>query len=269
MSRVRVPPGPPIRLCLKDAQASFCYDVNMSIDLQPSIDAVIDFTKLLAVYLKDVPELDVAIKLAADQPKLTRQLVTKYAELISYMARLTHEEQDQIQAAKRRLFEQNGEMGSAAEVCATELIQEISDQAVLPELMQHILDVDSTTEEALQILQQRMLGGHQMKIDGKTPRDGDEESNKVIWGHTQITDSSALLHFTFCHYLEQYYTIALLRRHVSSAEHKDFFLNAMIDAVIVDHLGDREFQGIYDIWVRSKPVGLGWIVPARLNSYLA
>lgn len=225
---------------------------------------------LLRSRLENVPELQSALELATVQPELVEDIYNGYAALITGMTGLTDTERYSIRAAKAHMLQTDSNFGTASEVSADELLAELGERKdVLTELVSSSIDPASPyTAPALDELVKRMEGGHRLKLSGKQPSDGDEESRKVIWGHTMITDSEALIHFISCHYLERYFAVGLTAQGSQLAQQKDFMLNALIDAVLVDHNGANKFAVIYDKWQTPKESGgLGWITDDRLASY--
>ncbi len=164
----------------------------------------------------------------------------------------------------------HGNFGTASEVSADELLTELGgNKDVISTLAQSAIDPRSAHfDPALDELKRRMEGGHVLKLSGKQPNDEDPESRKVIWGHTIITNPEALIHFMCCHYLERYFAEALTDQGSQLARQKDFMLNALIDVVLVDHVGANKYDSIYKRWRSSKDEGgLGWITDDRQASY--
>ncbi|MEI6716646.1 MAG: hypothetical protein WCK87_02870 [Candidatus Saccharibacteria bacterium] len=221
--------------------------------------------------LSAVPELETALQQAVGNINAAFDNYSEYVQVIERMTRLTETERKIIQNAKRVLETQKGSVGSASKVSASDILNELGDRKVLlTEIVLQSTDVDSQYYgAAMNELVVRMERGHQLKLSGKKFVDGDPESSKVIWGHTLIAGETAMLNFVICHYLERYFAVALTDKGLKLAQEKDFFLNAMIDVIIIDHLSAHsQFGDIFDLWSRSKDQGgLGWIVHDRLNTY--
>jgi hypothetical protein len=238
-----------------------------------SLDGMLDqHLSTLAERLAGVPELQPALGIIATDPEHARSVYRQYVELIGRMAVLNTEDIASIDEAQHRLRESKGEVGSASGVGANDILAELDGQ---PSMLTYIAlqSFDSMSpyyEPALNTLVERMEGGHEMKVAGKTPSDHDADSREVIWGHTVINDQNpeALLHFTICHYLERYFAKVLSAQDIELAEQKDFFINALVDVVLRDHQKNRGDTAIFEMWSEPKATtGLGWINGARLKSY--
>lgn len=237
----------------------------------PPHDQIRNYTDLLGRRLVNVPELRPALDLAISNPDLVVRTYEAYVALIDSMAAMTEEDKLLVDHANKRLASKNTDTGSASKVSAIDLLDSVGDAEVLSSIAKNSIDRASPFfDDAIDELIIRLEGGHQFKLAGKTPVDGDPESNKIIWGHTQITDPNALLNFTICHFLERYFAKELSARDIAIASQKDFFLNALIDVVIIDHLTLQKFKPIFELWAKPKNQGgMGWIIPDRLNSYTA
>jgi hypothetical protein len=81
----------------------------------------------------------------------------------------------------------------------------------------------------------RMGRGHELKEQGRTPKDGDPEFDQAIFGHTLGLGPDALLHFTMCHFMERIFAASFSKDESLEvrelASQKDMFLNAMGDLI--------------------------------------
>ena len=237
------------------------------VSIYPQIEAYFD---VLDTRLHDVPELRPGLDLATHDPEYAAGVYTGYVDLISHLAELSDGERQTIRAAKERMLQTGGNFGTASQVSADDLLEELRDSKdSLHELAVRSTDPTSPyVAPALDELTSRMEGGHQLKLSGKQPTDDDPESRKVIWGHTMISDPKALVNFMICHYMERYFAVALSERGSQLASQKDFMLNALIDVVLADRLTEGKFEAIYNVWSTPKDQGgLGWITQDRLKTY--
>ena len=249
-----------------------CYDCFMSrLSQQGTQFSEFEaYFTILANRLENVPELQPGFELAVAEPELAGNIYGRYIELITSIARLSKREQAAIQTAKDRLIATHGNFGTAYEVSAVDLLDELGeDKTILLTLAASSTDTNSPyVAPALDELVHRMEGGHQLKVSGKQPNDDDAESRLVIWGHTMIANPTALLHFMICHYLERYFSEALSSQGSTLATQKDFLISALIDVVLTDHLGRKTFDDLYAMWLTPKQQGgLGWITDDRTASY--
>ena len=92
---------------------------------------------------------------------------------------------------------------------------------------------------------------------------------KVIWGHTQISSKNGLpfVHFTICHLMERY--ISQQYRSQGMFQHKDTFLSAMTDIILLKEVKKPGSSGVMDIWqTPKKEGGLGWINQATIQEFM-
>jgi hypothetical protein len=242
----------------------------MSAGLELRREQIVQHYGLLEARLSSVPELDSAFAVYETNPQHAADVYLGYVALIDYMTRLDDNAIGRIAAAQHALATSGGIVGSASKVGANDILAALGDQkAKLSEIGAQSSDPSSRFyEPAVDLLVTRLEGGHQLKLDKKTPSDFDPDSLKVIWGHTLITDPEALLHFVTCHYLERYFAESLTAQGVDLARQKDFFVNALVDVLIIDNLTTNQFRPAYDIWAKLKQQGgLEWITQDRLNSY--
>lgn len=223
----------------------------------------------LAVKLAAVPELQPALDIIANDPAHSAYVYECYTQLIKDIPTLKQDELQRIKEAQTILRRRQGESGSASTVIVNDILSALGNQKdILSVTAEESTNQNSPYyQPALNELVKRMVGGHQLKLQCKSPSDFDPESLKVIWGHTLITDPEALLHFTICHYLERYISEALIAASIGLARQKDFLINAMVDVIILDNIQNKNTQ-LFQTWVTSKPEGgLGWITEDRLSSY--
>ena len=231
-----------------------------------------DFFRNLAPLINNVPELGPAIGLAIADPEHAADVYNTYVGVITKLSRLKGDELGRIKDAWEKLSAASGQVGSASHSNARDILFKMSKpdrinmareatDAIYPSSKYHQATLDQFVS--------RLEGGHIMKVRGIKPTDGDPEADAVIWGHTQITDPEALLHFSVCHYLERYFAHVLPDQGVDfAATEKDFFINAMIDIVILDHFSNRKFDEIFKLWLTPKADGgLGWIKQDRVDSF--
>lgn len=226
--------------------------------------------ELLEARLSEVPELQPAFVIVDGNREHARDVYSEYVQLTKQMSQLNDAEIERIKGSQEALRAKDGTVGSASKIGANDillalgkrrnLLVELADQSTNPTSPYYNAAVD--------VLVGRLEGGHNLKLSGKSPSDFDPESLKVIWGHTVITGPEALLHFTVCHYLERFMAEGLFAQGVELARQKDFFINALVDVVILDKINSQNPSPIFDIWVTPKEQGgLGWITQDRLKSY--
>jgi len=238
--------------------------------LQPPHAHIEAHFALLQSRLTDVSELTQALESANTNLIEVGRVYNSYIRIFEVMANLTTEERATIVQANQHLQVAGGESGSASSVTAVELADVAQEHGInlAAEMIEAINPESEFYQLAVDELVAKLAGGHQFKLAGKTPSDGDPESAKIIWGHTQITDATALVHFLINHYTRCYMSRSMGNAGIDIAKEKDFSINAMVDALIVDHLGDNHFAEIYEVWANPKDrAGVGWISDDRLASY--
>lgn len=241
----------------------------MNYEPKPHIVQIDQHIDLLSVRLEDVPELTPAFEYLDANPEYGRDTYWGYIGLIARMVELSDSEQAAIALGSQRLQESNGEGGSASSVTAVDILTTLGDQrSELSDIA--IRSTDSRSphyDRTISLLAEKLEGGHQLKLSGKDPSDSDQDSLKVIWGHTQITGPEALVHFMTCHYLGLFFQQELTAAGYDFAKQKDFLINAMTDIVILDKDSSKDSEDRFRIWNSAKDSGgLGWISPDRLAS---
>jgi hypothetical protein len=221
--------------------------------------------------LENVPEVEEAIRAAGEEVSETARVFDDYLDLARRLAKLSPEQTRLVAEANEELNRRGGRSGSAVKEGADIFLEELGEtgRQRLLEVISQAADPDSPNyQETVAELAAMMEGGHQLKVSGKRPVDGDPLSDKVIWGHTQISDPVALRHFVICHYLERYVSVSLRKLGVRAAKRKDFFLNAMTDVIILEEMSNSGEPSIFTMWSTPKDQGgLGWIPQERIDSY--
>jgi hypothetical protein len=203
-------------------------------------------------------------------PEHASDVYLGYVACITAMANVDTNDLDAISRSQITLRQSGGETGSASAISANDIVLALGhNKSLLVDLAKDSVNPQSAHYlDTVETLVTKLEGGHKLKLSGKSPSDHDPESLKVIWGHTLITDPEALLHFVTCHYLGLYYARSLEERGLEFAKQKDFFVNALTDVIILNHLKSDAPDPIFDIWVTPKEAGgMGWITEARLASY--
>jgi len=242
----------------------------MSNELAPPQSLLHRHFELLEARLTGVPELRPAFAIFEETPGHASEVYMSYVDLIGSVEHLSESDLGRIAQSQQLLNRQDSESGSASKVGANDLLAAVgSRKSLLADLAAQSFDPSSPYyQPTVDSLVAKMEGGHKLKAEGKTPSDHDPESLKVIWGHTLITGDEALLHFTVCHYLGLYFSEALSAEGIELASQKDFFVNALTDVVILNHLKPDAVDPIFEVWVTPKESGgMGWITDARLKSY--
>lgn len=237
----------------------------------PTKSKIIQHIQTLVRRLEGVPELEPVFTIIRREPGTASGLYQSYITLIIRISKLNKTEITAVKDAKQELRKNQGEVGSASKIGAADILFALNGRSgLLAELAIQSVEAKSPYyQPALDLLAERMLGGHQYKLSGKTPSDKDSATHNIIWGHTIITNPETLLHFVVCHYLERYFAEALMAHGLEFALEKDFFINGMIDTVILDGLKSAE-DPIFQLWLKPKAEGgLGWITADRFASFAA
>lgn len=220
--------------------------------------------------LSGVPELRPAFDIYDKNPGHVSEVYLGYIGLISDMADLDAADLSLIQQSQISLRSSGKETGSASSIGANDIVTALGPRkGMLVDLANNSVNPQSEHyQDAVNNLVSKLEGGHKLSERRKSPSEHDPESLKVIWGHTLITGDEALLHFMTCHYLGLYFSEALQAEKIDFADKKDFFVNALTDVVIINHLHANNTDPMYDVWAKSKKEGgMGWITKSRRNSY--
>lgn len=248
------------------------FELSNSETGEVSSEQVGHFFGILASRLDDVPELQTIMDTAHGNPEVSTTIFGQYIDVVKRLSQLGPDEMASVRESWDKLMSGRGDVNSASKHNALDIFSKLDDagRAELANQAPQSINPESPYfEAAVSDFVARTEGGHQLKVDGKTPVDGDPASDKVIWGHTQVTDPEALLHFTVSHYLERYFSQCLAAEGVEfAANHKDYFLNAMTDVLMLDHFEENRFATIFDVWAKPRNEGgLGWIKEDRIEAY--
>jgi RimJ/RimL family protein N-acetyltransferase len=217
----------------------------------------------------NIPELASVMELASQDPERVYEVYSQYASILHRMAGITDDEKKQVRYVWSKLAATRADIGSASRTNVADILDRLGSEGpdIITEAALQSVDQDSPYfDRATGDLIDRMERGHQFKVEGKTPKDGDPESDGIIWGHTQITDADTLLHFTVSHYFERYFSQVLEAE--GNGYKKDFLLNAITDILILDHYGDNKFSDVFSKWREPRSYGgLGWIKEDRLEAF--
>ncbi len=244
----------------------------MSKELAPNLQSIDQHFHVLEGRLIGVPELVPAFNIIDHNRDHARDIYSGYVQVIEEMSQLGDTDIASVQESQSALRAKDGITGSASKIGANDILSALGERKnLLSELADQSTDPTSPFyDAAVNVLVKRLEGGHKLKLSGESPSDLDPESLKVIWGHTVITRPEALLHFTICHYLERFMAEGLFANGIELARQKDFFINALVDVVILANMRSQSNSLIFEIWAKPKEYGgLGWITQDRLDSYSA
>lgn len=125
-------------------------------------------------------------------------------------------------------------------------------------------------KEGIAQLSTMMTNAWDMKVDGLTPRDGDRRSDGVIWGYVRGSTSPELdIHFLIAHGTERVVTAALNNSPLHDlVQKKDWSFPVSTAIVGLDGVRGIGAGGhLFSVWQAPRPVGLGWISPARVEAF--
>lgn len=209
--------------------------------------------------IETIPEITDALHLAANNPVLVQRISSRYSSLLSEMAEFDTEDfavageirsslmpyPDQFSASTARLVDVRDALGDRYRSFMSGLFAAAMDDEL------------DTTQKGLSAFIERLEKGHQLKVQGHAIGDGDEESAKAIWGHTFIEEPEAMLHFLLIHYLERVACAEMQAQVVPIGSEKDFFLNGMIDAIIMDQ--HQNYDDLFRMLATEREQGgVGW-----------
>lgn len=206
-----------------------------------------------------IPEIRGALELAAGNPMLLDGISSRYRSLLQGMSEF--DEEDLAAAAEiRAALEAHPDEFSASTSRLVDVHEALGDNygQFMSALFEASTDDNSdTTQHGLADYIQRLEKGHQLKVQSHAIADGDEESDRAIWGHTLIQDPEAMLHFLLIHYLERVACAEMRAAGIELGNQKDFFLNGMIDAIIIDR--HQNYDDLFTILATDREEGgVGW-----------
>lgn len=218
-----------------------------------------------------VPEVQGAVEAAFGDQRYVAKTFIQYIRVAERLANLSEEEIEIISGANSILASRGASRGSASHINGETFLQNLGEdrRSGLRALLLGSTNILSDNfTGAIDDLTRMMEGGSRMKQRGETPRDGDPNSDNVIWGHTRLTDNHALIHFTMAHYLERFLSQPLQEAGVEMAFHKDYFLNAITDVLALEVASGEEPSDIALMWMAPRDQGgLGWLKETRINAF--
>ena len=222
--------------------------------------------------LRKIPEVRKARHWIEANPGKLNNIVERYLDLVGRMQGYSISDLKLIDEANQLMQEKVDRPKSESNLSAVQLLKALSadQKQTLQQTIAQAFDQNSPYfETALKQLAAMMYAGHEMFASGGTPKDGDPESDRLIWGHTQAredVDPRVLTHFIIGHYLARYVSHAYPE--VSEVQTKDGFLAAMIDVILLQEAKQPGSSQVMDIWMTSREKGgLGWMIPEYLEIY--
>lgn len=155
---------------------------------------------------------------------------------------------------------------------ATEFRKRVSGhEDLLCDTVRAIADPGTTHyRDGVRMLTTMMTGAWDMKLDGLKPRDGDQRSDGVIWGHVLGAENQVIdLHFIPAHLTERILTIKLRGTPLEQLTTKKDWTFALsttmvgLDGVRNIGAGSR----LLPVWRLPRPKGLGWIREDEIQTY--
>lgn len=140
------------------------------------------------------------------------------------------------------------------------------------DLVKHAGDLDNVqNQRGMQELTTKMNNAWEIKQHepGWKPTDGDPRSDTVLWGFvTDALEAGTDIDFAIVHGIERILTQTFREKGIAYVNNKDWLNTALQDVVVLRGLqGHYPEKQVFDLWIKGRPEGLGWINPAKLNVY--
>lgn len=218
--------------------------------------------------LTSVPEAREASDLASENPIPVGKLFIDYLRIVKKFALITSADRKILNRASSILKQKGDRFLSASHMTMEQYESLLGDSQ--PRLVSYLIKAtDPKTEEhkeAISDLSEMMEKGHKLKMEGKTPKDGDPEFDSAIWSHTQIENPKAIEHVVIAHFMERFMS-NLVEEKTGNKPEKDSFLNAITDFVILEGLRNDNASHILAVWRTPKSQGgVGWVSEERVEA---
>jgi len=232
------------------------------------IDAI---AKIFQTQFTTVPEVQNAIiDSNRDYKKLFAKLFSSYTELLKNISTLPSEDIEKITKIHGS-FKKYIVAGGIEEPGAHTFLSILGEKRkhFLSEAGREIANPSSGTfKNGLADLVKMMAKASELKKQGKSFVDSDAGSDTVIWTHTKITDSTAILHVAIAHFFERALFRFLREKDASLIFPKDYYLNVLDDVIILQYIRTPGNAVVFDEWNKQKEDGgLGWINPEKVKAY--
>ncbi len=226
---------------------------------------------------RDLPEMrPVAAMLDEEdgKPDKAEALFSSYLNLIDSLTDLSSDDFDTIRQANAILDAEDSKSNRAGprRMTADRLVRSMgSDPLIFKDLIRASTDVSSDdVEGAKAALRMKLEQGHQIyATTGRTVDTKTSIPDDVILDHVDRYGYEALANTTIANYLQEYATRHLSSMNLDTTRQKDFFINALSDVLILDHIsGQNKFRDIFEAWSRSRKAGgIGWITEKQIEAY--
>lgn len=226
--------------------------------------------KQLRDALTDVPEVREACKWMTENPDDYELLVTDYLMLMTVFDNLTDEDVKRIAQAESELLRRRVSRDSASNITVIDFINKVRGNVSLQPLAFEGFSASSEYfNDATNVLAEMMLNGHKLFAKGGVPRDGDPESDKVIWGHTQARKDVApevIANFVVSHFMARYFTLALAEFDI--LREKDDFFAPLTTMLMIHESRNPGITPITKAWMTAREDGgLNWLSQEKLDVY--
>lgn len=220
--------------------------------------------------LKNVPEVTKSCIWMKTNTNEFATIIQRYIDLIAKLDTYKEKDLDWIKRANTLMKKRRLQNTSASNLRADVFLKllSIKKESFKTTTVEAFDQTNPFYQKALLQLADMMYLGHKMFANGGTPKDGDPESDKVIWGHTQARrdiNPVILVHFIVCHYLARFISLAF---DTTELKNKDAFLAVLIDVVLLEETKKPGSTDILGVWLTPRGKGgLEWLVQDQLEAY--
>ena len=216
------------------------------------------------------PEVQKSCTWMKQNPDKFTQIANEYLELMRVIDDFSEIDLSIIERVAVMMKEKKIERNSASHITTHNFVGAINKDVSLYQMACEAFNGSSEYFlDAVSQLGKMMHNGHKMFASGGTPKDGNSDSDSVIWGHTQVkkdADPVVLVHFITSHFLARFFSYALAEFNI--LKEKDDFFAPMTSALFLNEAKKPGQLSIIKVWRPTRDIGgLGWVREEKLRAY--
>jgi len=222
--------------------------------------------------LQRVPEVKQACIWMIENPDSFIKIAEEYLQLMKVIDELDNKDLRTIMRAEEIMAKKGIAKKCASHITTFSFIKAIEGKVSLYKMAQSAFEARSIFyERTIKQLSEMMYSGHKMFSSGGTPKDGDQSSDSVIWGHTQMrkdVDPQIPVNFIISHFLARFFSFAL--KDFKIIKEKDDFFIPMSGSLLLSEAKNPHKLTIIEPWITPRGQGgLNWITEKQLGVYMS
>ena len=223
-----------------------------------------------------IPEMSGAVELVRAHPEMANQAIEAYRQMIKLVAGLSEADWEGVRETNMlyRYEKLKGKdtVGEIFEDGENIFVRKLGRER-MGELIGFLDSEFGETDESVNgvnRLCEMMEKAHAKKMADPqwVPKDGDPESDGIVWGQTTINDDQSKIHLAVGHALSQIIFQKFKPKEGEWAKDDLLSLPDLMTWVAVKYPTQltTELRELVHTWYLSKPESLGWISEVRVNS---